>query len=370
MTKRVPNPDLVTGKDNKQRWNQPASRRHGFHNAHSLFRQALTMRSASVLELGTNTSKAIADSEEAGYLRGLAPLSALVVARGDNILFEAYAPDFSHSQPHSIQSITKMHINLVMGQLVAIGSVDVEKPVQYYLPQISSGYAGATLQMLLDMNVVNDFSEDYDDPDCDAFNYEVSLGWRLPGEAQPDQPLRSYLQTIRGSATPSEVVDYKSANTDVLAWIADEVTGGGLTGMLRDITDAAGYENTFYLSTDRSGFPALSGGGCLTARDLARFGLLFARKGDELAGAGTFIEQSRSRAALAFAAPRDWMKYSNHLFTNGRWIGHGGYGGQFLLVDMETATSCAFLSVLENDSGYDQTYASRVIDALQALAAR
>jgi CubicO group peptidase (beta-lactamase class C family) len=261
-----------------------------------------------------------------------------------------------------------MHVNLVMGRLISKGLVDPGKAVSQYLPSIGSGYASATVQILLDMGVSNAFSEDYGDPDCDAYLYEVSLGWRLPAAGQPDLPLRHYVATISGDARPSCEVDYKSANTDVLAWIADEVTGGGLVGVLRAIADEAGYEGTFHISTDREGFPALSGGGCLSARDLARFGLLFVRESQAPHGAGSFIRHSLARAAPSFAKPRDWIRYSNHLFTNGRWIGHGGYGGQFLLVDMQTGTSCAFLSVLENDSGYDQDYMNRIIEALQEIA--
>ena len=45
------NPDLAVGPDNKQRWNQPAHRRHGFHNAHNLFRRSKMVRSRNVLVL-------------------------------------------------------------------------------------------------------------------------------------------------------------------------------------------------------------------------------------------------------------------------------------------------------------------------------
>lgn len=49
--KIVPNPDLAVGEGNKQRWNQPSHRRHGFHNTHWLVRRALMFRSRFVLPL-------------------------------------------------------------------------------------------------------------------------------------------------------------------------------------------------------------------------------------------------------------------------------------------------------------------------------
>ena len=374
MTECTPNPDLEVGPGNKQRWNQPSHRRHGFHNAHTLFRFAQSSRSGTVWPLRNTPDSAMAAASGVRTLVGLETFSALVVAREDAILLEAYAPDFGPRQPHSIQSITKMHINLIIGRLVADGVLDLAQTVAHYLPNIGSGYAGATLQMLLDMNIANDFSEDYEDPACDAFAYETSLGWRLPAPGQADLVLRTYLPTISGCAGKTDEVDYKSANTDVLAWIADEVTGGGLHSLLQDIVEAAGYEGAFHISTDRDGFPAFSGGGCLTARDLARFGLLFAggglgAGGNQVGDAG-FIGSALTRPLLRFASPREWIGYSNHLFTDGRWIGHAGYGGQFLLVDLTTRTVCAFFSVLENESGYEEDYMLNVIRTLQELASR
>ena len=49
------------------------------------------------------------------------------------------------------------------------------------------------------------------------------------------------------------------------------------------------------------------------------------------------------------------------------WNIIGGYGGQFLMVDPKTATACAFMSVLENDAGYDEAYMTDVIVALEAV---
>lgn len=46
-------------------------------------------------------------------------------------------------------------------------------------------------------------------------------------------------------------------------------------------------------------------------------------------------------------------------------MGHAGYGGQFLLVDTVTNTSFAFLSVLEDEDGYDDTYMGEVATALR-----
>ena len=56
--------------------------------------------------------------------------------------------------------------------------------------------------------------------------------------------------------------------------------------------------------------------------------------------------------------------------TDGRFVGHAGYGGQFLMVDMRSGTSCAFLSVLENEAGYDDGYMGLVAQTLRELCDR
>ena len=52
-----------------------------------------------------------------------------------------------------------------------------------------------------------------------------------------------------------------------------------------------------------------------------------------------------------------------------RRLGHAGYGGQYLMVDMHTGRVGAFFSVLENDEGYDEGYMAHVVTQLQSLLA-
>ena len=53
--------------------------------------------------------------------------------------------------------------------------------------------------------------------------------------------------------------------------------------------------------------------------------------------------------------------------TDGRFVGHAGYGGQFLLVDTKGGASVSFLSVLENEDGYDDCYMGKLGLALKNL---
>ena len=229
------------------------------------------------------------------------------------------------------------------------------------------------MQNLLDMNVVNSFSEDYSDPLSDCYTEEIALGWRLPDEDAPETGLEEFVNGITGTDldNPSQYADYKSANTDVLTLLCWQISDVPLLTLIGDIVDAAGYEDAFYISTSKEYLPAFSGGGCLSARDLVRFGLLFARKGGgvngQQVGSAEFIQQSLLREAPRLQSPRDWIRYSNHLMTDGCFLGHAGYGGQFIMVDMQTGTVAAFLSVLENEAGYDDDYMAGVLQNLSKL---
>ena len=88
--------------------------------------------------------------------------------------------------------------------------------------------------------------------------------------------------------------------------------------------------------------------------------------GDQLANAA-FLNESLARPAPALSPPKNWLKYSNQMMTDGRLVGHAGYGGQYLMADTVSGTSCAFLSVLENDAGYDEEYMARLPEVLRKI---
>ncbi|MFV2054076.1 serine hydrolase domain-containing protein [Aliiroseovarius sp. YM-037] len=371
--KTTPNPDLSVGPDNKQRWNQPAHRRHGFHNAHRLFRRAFMVRSRDVLMLEPAAQDLTKQVPELASLIQHPAFSAFCCLRDDEIVMEAAAPDFSTTQPHSIQSVTKLHIHLIIGQLLEQGLLSLDAKVSDYLPGIGSGYRDATVQALLDMAVTNDFTEDYSDPMSDCYLEEIALGWRLPGPGLEEITLGDFASGITGfrATAARSQAEYKSANTDVLTLIAAEVSPIPLAAHIERIADAVGYEGAFHISCSPDGHPAFSGGGCLSARDLARFGLFLARKGHNLHGQpignAAFLEHSLTRPTPEMTPPKEWLRYSNQTMTDGRVVGHAGYGGQFLMVDMKTGTSCAFLSVLENEAGYDDDYMSNVARILRLV---
>lgn len=370
---RVLNPDLSVGEGNKQLWNQPDHRRHGFHNVHKMFRRALMLRAEHQLLLTPKSIAQLRDSTAFRTLTGRPEFSALVCARGADIVLEQYAPDMSADRPHSIQSITKLFMHVIAGRLIKADHLDTTKTVENYIPEIGTGYRGSSVQDVLDMNVMNDFVEDYSDPYADSFAEEVALGWRLPPEGTSEISMREFVVSIGGSdlTNSSDVINYCSANTDLLTLICDRILPGQLPDLLMDVVEASGLAGALHISLSPERLPAFSGGGCLSPTDLARFGLFLAALATgevEDIWNSDLLVKTRDQARKTLHPPRDTVRYANQMMTNGHWVGHAGYGGQFLLVDTRTGLSCAYLSVLENDSGYDEHYMFETINNLQVLA--
>lgn len=371
---RTPNPDLLVGAGNKQRWNQPQNRRHGFHNLHSLYRRGQMMRARHQLVLCLEERPELAALAAVETLTSREEFSALVCLQGNRIVLSRHACDFDPGQPHSIQSITKLFMHLVSGKLIGDGLLNPDQAVEHYVPDIGSGYRGASVQDVLDMNVINTFVEDYSDTNADSFSEEMALGWRLPPEGEPDVTMRAFVTSVAGGdlLNRASTVNYCSANTDLLTLICDAVSPGRLPEMIAQIVEDIGIEGAFHISLSPEGLPAFSGGGCMSATDLARFGLLLARVASAhsaTVGNSALTQAVMTRTAKTLEPPRDHVRYANQMMTNGRWVGHAGYGGQFLMVDTITGLSCAYLSVLENDSGYCDDYMAETIASLETLLA-
>jgi CubicO group peptidase (beta-lactamase class C family) len=371
-----PNPDLYVGPDHHPRWNSAPHRRQGFHHLHQVARYAMTFRAASVLDLRLAADLSIPAREDVRRLTALPWFSAMAVTEGNRLVYEAYAPDFGPDQPHSIMSISKMAANLILGRLWEDGLIALDQPLGDLLPWIGPGYREATVQDVADMNVHNAFNEDYTDPHTTVFQHEIAMGMRLPTGTEPS--MRDLLAGIDLAPGTADTVNrsgsalYKSANTDVLMHVAEARGGRPLRAWLADLADAAGVEGALHMGTDRSGMPIFSGGICLTARDLCRYGAVFARKGQGVNGrpfgSAAFLDRTRA-GGVPMPAPRAHLRYSSQTNTNGTWVGHGGYGGQYLVANPETGRVACFLSVLQDAHGYDPNYYPPIIAMLADICA-
>ena len=377
MTKIISykNPELATVKDNKAVWNLPKTRRHGYRNLHKINRYGLFLRSDLVLKLKKKYKDTIYKKPLVKKMTKQKSFCSLIVGNKQNIYFEKYAKDFPKNQPQTIMSITKMFVNLFVGELLNNKSINLDKKVSYYLPKIGSGYANAKVQDVLNMNVINAYTEDYTKAYSSSFLHEPVGGWRLPKSGDTHLSQESYLNTIKSKKNKnlenkSNLAFYKSANTDVIGLIVEKISGKSLRHWMLRAVEAAGFEDGLYIASDRYGMPWMSGGGCLITRDFLRMGLLFARKGKGVGnrkiGSSSFLNRTLNNVGPKYMnlSNNKYLYYSNSTMVSGNMIGHSGYGGQFLAVNLKTGNVAAFFSVLETKSATKESYKVDMIDML------
>jgi CubicO group peptidase (beta-lactamase class C family) len=363
-----PGPSATRG-ISAENWENGENRRYGLQHFEKIVRYTSSVRPTTIRKLTKNQDLDIGDLPELSYLTNTTSFSGVVVIKGDTIVYEKYAPDFGPAQPHSCQSSTKTINNLLVGKLVVEGKLDLNKKIKDFIPDMGSGYAEATVQQVLDMDVINDYTEGYGDPNSPIRRHEAVSGWR-PFREDVGDNLHAYLKTIESKdITNKEKYQYKSTNTDIVGMVVEAAAGRPLHELVREVMVAAGLENTGYISTDGRGVPATMGGLILTTRDFARYGMLLRDGGKgvngEMVGGGkSFVEQTVSRDGATMGLDKMGLKgfrYSNSVYTNGRFFGHAGWGGQYLYVDPKHDLIIAFHSTLENDSGLVGEYALRLM---------
>jgi len=331
-----------------------------------------------VLKLNANFNKDIEKKSSVKKMTNHKYFCSLIVGKNQEILYEKYANDFSKSQPQTIMSITKMFINLFIGELLEKKMIDLNKNISHYLPDIGTGYASAKIQDVLNMNIENSYSEDYTDPYTSSYLHESVIGWRLPKNLEDTENQEEFLNKIEAKkdkdlVNNSEFSLYKSANTDVLGLLVEKVSGKPLKDWLLSAVEAAGFEDALYMGTDRNSTPWISGGGCLISRDFLRYGLLFSRKGQGVGnrkvGSDLFIDQTLENKGTKYMELKKdkFLYYSNSTMKSGNWIGHSGLGGQFLAVNLKTGIVAAYFSVIDTPSGTDEKYKAEMINMLDEI---
>ena len=335
------NSSLVVVRDNKPIWYLPESRIAVYRNLHKINRYGLLYRSDLVLKLNKKYNKKIQNIPSVKKIINHKYFCSLLVGKDQDILYEKYASDFTNKTPQTIMSITKMFVNLFIGELVKKKIIKLNHKISKYLPNIGTGYAKAKIQDVLDMNIENAYSEDYTDPYTSSYMHEPVCGWRLPKDLNEKIGQEEFLNKIKSNknkdlSNKTEFSHYKSANTDVLGLLIEKVSKKKLKDWVLDVVEAAGFEDALYIGTDRFGMPWISGGACLISRDFLRYGLLFSRKGfgvgNRKVGSSEFFNQTLRNKGTKYMelSKNKYLYYSNSTMKLNDWIGHSGLGGQFL----------------------------------------
>jgi CubicO group peptidase (beta-lactamase class C family) len=256
-----------------------------------------------------------------------------IVLNQGAIVFERYMNGMTERSCHLSQSVAKSLTGSLIGILAARGDLKVEGLITDYLPELkATGYDGATLQHVLDMSSGVAYNETYTDPFSDVGQTDVASGWKPKPEGDTrDWPKSIWQQVLRLKRRDAEHgarFNYRSIETDVLAFVAERITGLRLPELIsREIWQRLGCEESAYYTVDPEGYALADGGFNATLRDYARFGLMVAQDGAidgrQVVPAAWLAETRRGDPAQFDADYRATMPF-------------GAYRNQFWLPDYRT----------------------------------
>jgi CubicO group peptidase (beta-lactamase class C family) len=337
-------------------------------NATEIFPAASIPRAGRVRELPVHLRPEIGNfvvDQQAGkditlgeFVAGQDVDGFIIVHKG-NIVYEEY-PHMTPSQQHLVFSVTKAFVGTALGLLETQGKVDMDKPIEQYLPELSSGaWAGTHVRDIADMasgmEGVEDSPAAYSDPNHKHYQFEASLGWQPLTAAMPES-VRSYetynfLNTFRRVGKAGEAQRYTSANTEVLSDLLERVTGEPLPQIIGEMLwTEISAENDAYFLLNPKGFPIAHGGMGMTLHDLARFGLLFTASGQSAnvqAIPASFLKNllEKKRLDLQTGKQPAWFSHSSYQWDGVSKFGQifkGGFGGQMLFVDCKRDVVIAY----------------------------
>ncbi|MEV0399282.1 serine hydrolase [Actinoallomurus sp. NPDC050550] len=274
-----------------QNWATPPYHRQGLHRVEQLVRCALLSRGDgptrefgladepldwSALALPSAGGAEISGDEFLARTHA----DALLVMRGEQIVFERYLGDFTPATRHIVMSISKSFCGMLAGCLVEAGVIDLASPTSRYVPELAGGaFGGATVQQLLDMTAAPHYDMAYLNPGAEVHAGDRAAGWRprRPGDVAGT---RRFLAGLRGAGVHGAGFQYCSGTTDVLAWVLERAAGLDYRELMtRSIWSRIGAEADAFITVDEFGTPYACAGMGMRLRDLARFGRLVLDRG-------------------------------------------------------------------------------------------
>jgi len=202
--------------------------------------------------------------------------AALVVHRG-RIVRERYAEGMDESTTHVSWSMAKSMLHAVCGSLVAEGRLFLEGPAGVPAWSDPSDPRHAiTLDQLLKMRDGLDFLEDYIDKSADQANVIEMLF----GDGKQD--VAGYVSRCRLAHGPGTHFAYSSGTSNIVSSLVGQLLGPGepVERFVRErLFEPIGMKSPS-LRFDEAGTWIASSFVFATARDFARFGLLYLRGGE------------------------------------------------------------------------------------------
>jgi len=197
---------------------------------------------------------------------------AIIVVKDGQIIAERYGEGFSKDTLFQGWSMTKSVTNALLGILVQQGKLDIHAPAPVPEWQSSNDSRKAiTTDQLIRMSSGLEFNEDYGDLTNGVTQMLYNQG-----------DMAAYAAAKPLAAAPDTIWNYSSGTANILSRIIRDTIGGEITDYWAFPQEALFHRigvNSAIIEPDAFGTFVGSSYMYTTARDWARFGLLFAQDG-------------------------------------------------------------------------------------------
>jgi CubicO group peptidase (beta-lactamase class C family) len=231
-------------------------------------------------EIADTTARTPEGTLTLGAFQDLASVDGFIVAHRGRVVYESY-PGMRGLDSHLWWSVSKILASTLIAVLEERGMVDPTQAIDAYLPELrSSGWEGVAVQDILDMaSGINCLESDdpvaYTSPSAPFYRYESTLGM-LPPTDHTFASTYDYIASLSRRQAPGQVFQYTSANTFVLGWLAERLTGKPYAVIVHEeIWRHCGAEADAAVVISPTGAAASHGGVSSRLRDLVRYGLLY-----------------------------------------------------------------------------------------------
>jgi CubicO group peptidase (beta-lactamase class C family) len=271
------------------------------------------------------------------------PVTGLLVAKDDVILFEHYQYARTDADRFVSQSMVKSITGLLIGIAIAEGAIkSIDDVPEMYVPGFrGSEYGKTPIRDLLHMSSGVEFGEGRDG------GRDLNRLWNGMGIAFPSTKIgtvESILQFNRRIAAPGTTFYYASIEPDVLGMVLHHAVNRTASDYLHEkVWEPIGAEADAKWLIDAEGFELAHFGFNAVVRDYARLGRLMAHDGawggKQIVPAQWMIDATTVRASDAYLLPGRATKrfgygYLMWLFPGDRrQFAFVGYKGQYICVD-------------------------------------
>ena len=344
-------------------------------NTQSLFPSVPIYRAGQVSELNSRPMAAIADfpvqtpDGEMRFEDMLADdqstaMGVVILHQGD-IVFESY-PRMKEHEKIIYWSVAKVFAGTIVGLLEERGLVDINNPIETYVPDLSeSSFAGTTVRSFLDHATGLDCDENYEDPQSCYYQYSMAIGDNVRDDTAVDDPYDYFINAdVARLREQGLKFRYSGANNFILSWLIQEVTGYPFQDIVtKEFWQHIGAEGDAGFFAYRYGIAVSHGGFYSRMRDFARFGLLFTPSSSKVSEksiiSDEFLEVMRTAGNPNLR--REWRKgkyshtessypmYQWNVVDSQDWIEHGGWGGQGLLISPSRDVVAVYTSYSKED---------------------